>query len=205
MDAQRVEISPWPPNDGTCSVPDLSDLGFLSAFYAVSTMLARGGPKGRKSYCLSMNFVRILDKLVIDYGHARAAMMAHANGPNEAFGFLIVAIGHFENVITDLFRALEFARCIKHDRGSPQLGPAHASVFSAGVYGRVKAMRNAVEHWYGRIKGLDAGTPNCLVVKKDGLDIGLTKVSYAELASWIRQLHDLAVKHAHFQQAAEPA
>jgi hypothetical protein len=208
MAATPVEPeSSWPPTDGTCPVPDLCDLPFLSAFYAFSTMLARGGPEGRKAYSLSMNFVRIVDKMVIDYGHARAAMVAYANGPNAAaIGRLVLAIGYFENVVTDLLRALEFADRIRQDRASPQLAPKHASVFSSGVYGRVNDMRNAIEHGYGEIlKGLNAMAPNCLVPKKDGLDIGVSKIGYTELASWIRQLYDMASKHAHFQKPAEEA
>src|SRR5262245_25813088 len=111
VDANKEStVGSWPPKDGQCAMPDLGDLPYLSVFFAIHRYLAGGGPTDRKSYALVANYIRIVDKAVIDYGLAREQMELWATTPNEAFGHLPIAIGHFESCLAAMVRAVEFAR-----------------------------------------------------------------------------------------------
>ena len=192
----------WPGKNGRCEMPDLSKLSFLSVFLMIHRALAAGGPKDRTSYALVMNFVRIVDKLVADYGLARDQMVLWANTPNEVIGHLLVAVGHFESCVGSCVRAIEFGRKIRSDRNGPRIIPRGLPVLSDAVFNRINGMRNSTEHLEGAIlKGTLADGPICLAVRPKSIELGGEQVNFDELADWITQLHGIADQLAHFREA----
>jgi len=192
----------WPPKNGQCEMPELK-LTFLSVFLMIHRGLGGGGPKNGTSYALVMNYVRIVDKLVIDYNLAREQMVIWAATPNEVIGPLLVAIGHFESCVSGAVRAIDFARRIRKDKNGPGIVPKGVAVLSDAVYKSVNDMRNSVEHLDGDILDgtLSGGVPICLVVRPKAIELAGAQITFAELADWITQLHAIADKLAYYRES----
>ena len=149
-----------------------------------------------------MNFVRITDKLVVDYGHARDQMVLWASAPNEVIGNLLLAVGHFESCVGSCVRAIEFGRRIRADRNGPGIIPKGLSVLSDAVFNRVNRMRNSIEHLEGDIlKGTLGDGPICLAVRPKAIELGVDRITFDELAEWITELHGIADQLVHYREA----
>ena len=182
-------------------MPDVSGLRFLSLFFMIHRFLASGSPRDRTSYAFVMNFVRIVDKLVVDYGHVREQMVIWATTPNEVLGNLLLAVGHFESCIGSCVRAIEFGRRIRADRNGPRIIPRGLAVLSDAVFNRVNRMRNSIEHLEGDILAGTLGDhPICLAVRPKAIELGDDRITFDELAAWIAELHGIADQLAHFRE-----
>jgi hypothetical protein len=149
-----------------------------------------------------MNFVRIVDKLVLDYGHAREQMVMWATTPNGVIHPLLLATGHFESCIGSCVRAIEFGRRIRADQNGPRSVPRGRQVLSDSVFTRLNRTRNSIEHLEGDIlKGALRDGPLCLAVRHNAIELGEDRISFGELADWITELHGIADQLAQFRQS----
>lgn len=189
----------WPTQ---CGMPDLSvHSPTNSLVLMLNRGLSGGGPKNYHSYALVMNFVLIVDKLLIDYGNARDAMQEFVSTPNEHMSPLFVAIGHLETSIATMIRAISFARAIRGDKNGPPV-PRRIPVLSDTVYSRLNGMRNAIEHLDEEARNLDAckELPLCLVIENDRMHLFEETIEFAPFAKWIGRLHQLASDIARFKE-----
>ena len=192
--------SQWPPK--TCEMPDLSDLNSKASLMLIlNRMFAGGGPKDSKSYALVMNFIRIVDKLVVEYESARASLSEYINTPNNVISPLLVATGECESCITTMVRAINLGRRIRRDQNGPQLART-IPVLAKAVGSRANDMRNAIEHIDGQIvkDTWVPGEPVCLLLKNDRLELIGEELEYSELAAWISQLQQLAEQLAQYRE-----
>lgn len=150
-----------------------------------------------------MNFVRIVDKLVIDYNLARDAMVMWATTPNEVMGPILPAIGHFESCVNGLGRALRFSAAIHRDQVGPKIAADGLTDLNSNVGKRIAGMRNSIEHLDERLTEgqLTGNMPRCLVPEQGGIRLYREFIRYPELAEWIGQLHAIAEKVAYFKES----
>lgn len=190
----------WPPK--TCEMPDLSRLNAKASLTLVlNRMFAGGGPEDPKSYALVMNFIRVVDKLVMDYERTRVALKEYVSTPNNVISPLIYATNNCESCITTMIRTIKLGRRIRRDQNGPSIAKKIA-VLSGSVWSKVNDMRNAIEHVDGQIIN-DTWVPNeplCLLVKSDRLELIGEEILYSELAEWVLQLNELAIQLAQYKE-----
>jgi hypothetical protein len=149
----------------SCEMPILSDINSqISITLVLNRMFAGGGPKDPKSYALVMNFIRIVDKLVVEYEQTRAALTEFISTPNEVISPIMYATNYCESCISTLIRAINLGRRIRRDPNGPEIARKIA-VLSDSVCSRVKAMKNAIEHIDEKIikNTWTPGEPLCLI------------------------------------------
>ena len=191
----------WPPK--TCEMPDLSG---LNAKVSLTLLLNRtfrgGGPKNPKSYAFVMNFIRIADKLIVDYERTRAALNEYLSTPNNVISPLIYATNNCESCVTTMVRAIKPGHRIRRDQNGPTIA-RKMSVLSDSVWHRVNGVRRAIEHFDERIRDNTwvPGDPLCLLLKSDRLELMGEEILYVELADWVRELNDLAIQLAHYEES----
>ncbi|MEW6586531.1 MAG: hypothetical protein AB1442_13095, partial [Nitrospirota bacterium] len=154
---------------------------------------AGGGPQDTKSYALVSNFIRIVDKLLIDYSNVYKHMTELAKKRNTFMWSIISATSHCESLISSMVRAIRLGRRIRKDRNSPPMAKG-IEVLSDPVWNRVNAFRKAIEHIDEIIaqNKWSAGDPVCLLLKSDRAELRGEQILYSELAGWVKQLYDLA-------------
>lgn len=197
---ESAPLDQWPPK--TCEMPDLSGLNSKASLTLIlNRMFAGGGPKDAKSYALVMNFVRVVDKLVVEYEGARTSLINFVNTPNNVVSPLLVATGECESCISTMIRAVNLGRRIRRDPYGPQLA-RQIPVLANGIWSRVNDMRNAIEHIDSQIANSIwvPGEPVCLFLKNDRLKLIGEEIQYSELADWITQLHQLAEQLAQYKE-----
>lgn len=186
----------WPPK--RCEMPDLSGEPDKKILDHLLNVFFRGaGPKDWRAAVFSRNFVRLCDLATREYELARASLVEQVNTPNNVMSPLFRAVGHFEQCLFALRRALRFAR---HKKG-PKLHPS--DVLSKIVTKRLRDIRDAIEHTDERIRKdqISENEPIMLVVKSDSVELGWNEIYYNELAEWIRALNKLAEFVAGFRES----
>jgi hypothetical protein len=183
-------------------MPDLSRLNAKASLLLVANwVVSSGGAKDPKSNAYVMSFVRVVDRIVLDYERARAALIEYVSSPNTLITPLIRATNDCESCISAMIRAINLARRVRGDQKGPQL-QRRIRVLSGPVSKKLNAMRNAMEHVDGQIAD-DAwvpGAPLCLLLKNDGLELAGVEIGYTELAQWVEQLNDLALQLAQYKE-----
>lgn len=167
----------------------------------LNRVFAGGGPSEQKSYALLMNFVRIVDKLVADYERTRANLIDYVNAPNNMMAPLIYATNNCESCITTMIRAIRLGRRIRRDPNGPKIAKK-ISVLSDAIWNKLNSMRIAIEHIDEQIVS-DTWVPDqpvCLIINNDRLELASEEITYAELATWVQQLNDLAGKLALYKE-----
>ena len=196
-------MSDWPKKDGVCHMPELPKLSFNSLFLMIHRALAGGGPKSPKSSALVMNYVRLVDKAVIDYNNARVALQTFVSTSNDVVGPIFVVIGHLESCIETLVRAINFGRAIRKDGTMPGVVPRKLRVLSDTVYKPLNDFRNGIQHLDRDVLAGRIVPPNpmCLIVKDGGTTelLGMN-MGLAEIADWIKELHELATALAYYRE-----
>lgn len=183
-------------------MPDLSGLNARISLLLVSNWALGGGARDPKSNAYVMSFVRVVDKLLLDYERARAALTEYVSSPNTLITPLIRATNECESCVSTMIRAINLGRRIRGDRNGPPV-QRRVTVLSGRVSSKVNDMRNAIEHVDGQIAD-DAwvpGEPLCLLLKNDRLELAGVEIRYAELAEWTQQLNDIALRLAQYKEA----
>lgn len=105
--SQENTAGGWPPR--TCEMPDLSSLTLrASLVFVLKRVFAHGGPKNSKSYVMVMNFIRIVDKLIIEYEHTRTALsdFVAVRMDEDFLSPFLIATCYCESCISTMFRAI---------------------------------------------------------------------------------------------------
>jgi hypothetical protein len=184
-------------------MPDLSGLNAKASLtLLLNRMFAGGGPKALKSYAFVMNFIRLADKLIIEYERTRTALNEYVNTPNNVISPIIYATNNCESCITTMVRAIKLGHRIRRDQNGPTI-MRKIPVLSDSVWSRVNKMRVAIEHIDDGFCGSTwvPGDPPCLLLKSDRLELIGEEILYVELADWVRQLSDLAIQLALYKES----
>lgn len=163
-------------------------------------MVGKIGAPGGRIRPLTVSFVRLAARAIADYNRAGAA--ATQSGP--ASDFLmerIEAISDLESCILTLHRSLLFLEVLRQ-RGlataageAVPLRPANIPALATGARDRVRDLRDAIAHMDARIKSGEFPTGRSTAPWPDSQGIVTlenVKVSTAELASWLKQVADIA-------------
>ena len=171
----------FPPYN--CDMPELSELSNKVLFLWLKKWALAGGPKIQKSYALGSSFMRVLNQTINQYTAARKELLFHVEHPDRLVHYFN-AITYLESCIIFLRRSLRFAEAIKRDYFSPKIG-GKRSVFSSGVIKKITDLRNGIEHLDEKLIKVN----NCVMsINEKDFDLMEIKVTYDELAKWIKQL-----------------
>lgn len=186
----------WPPLN--CQMLDLNNLkGSPSLALFLNRYFRGGGPKDEKSYALVMNFVRIVDKILIDYHVIYEQMQGVSKvRDNSSMWKMISATSYCESLISNIVRAIRLGRRIRRHQSSPPI--AKMEVLSDGVWDRINTLRRAIEHIDEDIADNTwrEGNPVCLLLKNDAIELQGAIIYYTELSEWVKQLYNLATSLA---------
>ena len=188
------------------NIPDLSGLPVHSHGVALNRFFRGGGPKDPIAYGLWMNFTRLVDVVVREYEFARIEL---ANSRDLSFPRVLVAIGYYESLLTTLKRCINHLKALRRYYAThpslKNLLPGNVGVLRSNVEGRITGMRDGIQHLEGQlIRGcIQKGEPLCLTPSTDGVVLGNLKISYTEIAKWIRELHTLAGNVASYVEPPE--
>ena len=176
-----------------CEMPDLSNLNSkVILTFILNAMLKGGGPRDLQAWALVISYVRLVDKAVVEYQSARAYLEEYVTTDFFHMSPVFRATGHIETCIGTLKRAIRALDRIRRDQQSPEI-PKHLPVLSGQTPERITEVRDAMEHMDERILNGQLPTIEALcLLTDDGLDFCGTRVSFTELASWVKQLHSLS-------------
>ncbi len=197
----------WPPS--RVNMPDISDLKKDLLPISMVSMFVGKAPRKHPARAYWLTLVRLVDKAVFEYGHAQVAVEAARELPKQRKGLVLLpfdAVGHFENCINAMHRAMNFVKALQSARlrkpdGSPVV-PRGLPVLSTDATSRIDKMRNAIEHTEKDIaKGvLAVGQPLFLAIGEDDIRLPSVTIRYSELASWIEQLQHIALELSQYQE-----
>ena len=183
------------------SMPDLSMLfRRVSLNYILNAMFRRAGAKDDRARIFIQNYIRLVDKSLEEYEFARTNFQTFVSDEtNTSFGALFRAIGHMENCMYSLARAIRFAAAMaEHPEMGEHIG--QLAVLSKSARTAVEKIRNSVEHMDERVRNLKvrAGDLSALWLAEEVLELEGRTIAYSDLASWLRELHALADRLADY-------
>ncbi|MDX2424767.1 MAG: hypothetical protein QNK15_00780 [Cycloclasticus sp.] len=154
-------------------------------------------PSGRAGQ-LADGYVRLIEKTILEYKEARRSLIAFLT--DGTADHLHRAQDHFESCIQALHRALNYLDRLrkfgyKLQDGMPFIPrPRELEVLRETVKKPVRCMRDALEHLDEDILNgvLSEDSPAGPHLGWDTAMLGTHKLSYADVAQWIEQLHKFA-------------
>lgn len=193
-------LAQWPPQ--VCEAPDLSGLDSrTSVGFMLNRVFGGGGPTDRRAYAFAMNFIRLVDSLLLEYEEARQSLLRYLTAPRDVFEFspFVRSTGQFENCISTLMRVVNLLNKLRSSR-SGIVVDRKLAICSAKAQAKIRALRNAIEHLDSELSADALGTDQglCLLVMSDRLQLGAAEILYSELASWISELNTLSREVATF-------
>lgn len=196
----RDNQSNWPPEKN--EMPDLSGLNDKLTLGLILNAFFRGaGPRDSNARALWTNYIRLVDQMIREYNSAHDSLQEYIDTPNNVMGPLFKCIGHMENYINSMRRAIRFAR--KMRRNPSRLVVGRLAVLNDNNGGKVINLRNAIEHLDKAILNdeIAEGQSHTLLVNSDSISLAGIEIPYIELAKWIRELHTLAKNLIDFHES----
>jgi hypothetical protein len=182
----------WPPK--RCDMPDLSQ---LSEKIVLNMMLNRAflgrGPRDLKASALVANFVRLVEKTLIEYKNIHASLLEYVNTPKTHISPYIHAVNHMETCLISLNRCKNYIQRIKGIKAIHQI-PRDIKVLVKNNEKRIRNIRRAIEHLDADISQdlIPVDEMIAVVVKSDSVELYGIEIFFTELAEWIKELHSLA-------------
>jgi hypothetical protein len=205
------ESGRWPPR--RCEMPDLSNLsGKLTIDYFLNyafgnTGLQMSGP-GQAQF---LNFIRLVDKTLLEYEPARFDLQNYVNSDNRTSLFMR-CVDHMENCVDSLHRSflhldgLRTSIYRERQRTNEPLPDIHRDELpKSSNRRRIDNIRDAIQHMDDRISKGRAGAdiaPIGLNVKSDSVELDHEEIYYAELALWIQQIYRVAEQLTNYTSSA---
>ncbi len=162
-----------------------------------------------------LNLVRLVDKTVREYEHARQYFQEYVGSGNKTSLFMR-CVDHMENCIDSLHRVflhleglkaslyLEQQSCT--DNPVPHI--SRKTIPNKSAQRRVKRIRRAMQHMDERISQGRAGrdkAPIGLLTKSDSIELDEEEIYFTELASWIEQLYKATEQLVNYAPSASQA
>jgi hypothetical protein len=175
-------------------MPDLSHLDSKNTQNELLNSLFGGAPRHHPTRGLTTSLVRVMDKTIIEYEAARAALTEWIETPNHVMSPLLRAIDHLETCIDSLDRVAQFVEELRAAVNGPAIDGN--KVPSRNQQKRIHALRGAIAHADRDLAknrtGEPTGLPMTLMPTNDGVEVASSQVSWDDLAGWIEKYHDLA-------------
>lgn len=190
----------WPPKKN--EIPDLSGLNDkLTLGLILNAFFRSAGPRDPNTRALWMNYIRLVDQMIREYNSAHDSLQEYVDTPNNVMSPLFQCIGHMENCINSMRRAILFARRMRKRPRSPVVG--RFTVLNDNNGGKVINLRNAIEHLDNAILNdeIAKGQSHTLLVNSDSISLAGIEIPYIELAEWIRELHTIAKNLIDFHES----
>jgi hypothetical protein len=198
------ESGRWPPR--RCEMPDLSNLSAkLTVNYILNYTFGNAGLQmGGSGQYQFLNLIRLVDKTLLEYEQARDYLQRYVDSHNKTSLFLR-CVDHMETCVDSLHRVflhLEGLKASLHEKQErtartneslPQI--RRGELPGKNARKRIRRIRHAMQHMDERIGRGEAGAdiaPIGLNVKSNSIELDHEEVYFAELASWIRQMHEFA-------------
>jgi len=183
----------------------MPDLSALFRQNTLTEILAHyfndAGPRGFHPAIFLRSYVRIVDKALEDYELCRSAFDEYVHRvSNNTLSPLFRAIGHMENCLNSIERALRFVARMGEDTELAGIVPA-LSVMRTSNRRRLSTLRNAVEHLDERVinNKICEGDFTTLWMDEDHMKLQEVRVGYQEFGGWLTELHTLAITLAKFR------
>lgn len=186
-----------------CKMPDLSGLGVPLIGRLLVQLLVGERGLSRKAGLYRRNYIRLVDKALIEYQEAREAILAEiaeANRSSEQMGkhgrhiYVITFTNHIETCINAVSRLYKLLERIKSEKESPAF-PRELRRLVETKSESVSNVRNAVEHTDEQIHKdeISPGKPIMLSVSKnaDGVIVSNFEIKFKELAMVIEKMHEI--------------
>ncbi|OGW40488.1 MAG: hypothetical protein A2Y97_10250 [Nitrospirae bacterium RBG_13_39_12] len=189
-------------------IPNLSDLSQLSHVFMYNRFFRGMGPSDYEAYALFMNYVRLVDIVLLEYESGRKKLKDFLAVKNDSLSthLVVIAAGHFEMCVSTLKRVSTY---LKRIRGHPKVAqalknflPRNLSVLDSRSEKLITDMRHAIEHLENRIqKGeITAGQSLCLVPTADALELGRHKMLFSDLSRWLKEVYDCSKVIAQYRE-----
>ena len=164
----------------------------------VRALLGAIGQRGSKERMLTLSFIRLTAKALVEYSRAADADTAAHGLTNSSKG--LESMGAIENCVLSLHRSLLFLDALrmrgvtKADGTALSLKPASLPVMATDTRARILALRDAISHMDERIAEgtYPVGTPIALGAHDNVLELEGTVVHLSELARWLDQVGGIA-------------
>jgi hypothetical protein len=183
------------------SLPDLSAVfRRVTLNYILNAVFSGVGAKDDKARIFVQSYLRLIDKALEEYELSRTSFAIFVSDKtNTSFGSLFRAIGHMENCLYSLARAIRFAGAMA-DHPEMATHVSSLSVLQKGVRTRIEKIRNSIEHMDERVRNMKikVGDLSALWLGEDHLELESTRINYSELAGWLTELHALAEELAKY-------
>lgn len=187
-----------------CKMPDLSGLDSpLIGQLLVQVMIGEPG-LSRKTGLYRRNFIRLLNKALVEYHEAREVILAEiaeANRPAEEMIkhgrriYIIAFTNHIETCINAVSRLFKLLERIKAERDSPAV-PRELRKLVETKSKSIDYIRNAVEHMDELIQRdeIALGQPIMLALSKndDSVVVSNYEIKFKELAIVLEKMYEIA-------------
>lgn len=178
-----------------CSLPDLSAVfRRVTLNYTLNAVFSGAGAKDDKARIFVQSYIRLIDKALEEYELSRTNFDVFlSDETNTSFGPLFRAIGHMENCLYSLARAIRFARAMADHPEMAKHVPS-LSVLQKPVRTRIEKIRNSIEHMDERVRNMKikVGDLSALWLGEDYLELESRRIHYRELANWLTDLQTLS-------------
>lgn len=188
--------------------PDLSDLYVpLLGNYILNKVFVQGGSRDRKTDSYVVNMIHNTDKALREYSAGRELLIKYVASSNRMMLYL-EAVGHFENCINGLKRALRFVERIGAGEHAPEVDRIVRKLLENYSH-EITPVRDAIEHMDAALDSgeVKEGDVQLLSVSDDdsSLEIAAHRLTFDRLASLLRRLHGLATELAAFGDEKPPS
>lgn len=177
-------------------MPDLSDLDRALRANLLLSLVFRGQtlPADYATRVMVTTFVRVVHRAVEEYQMARQQFKEFVEpspGPN--LMALFHASDHMETCISLVDRACNFLKAMPERPELDGLIPSMTVMVKTNRQ-RVAILRNATEHLETRLlKGkIKEGDYVMLCMNEDSCELERRSITFAELASWLTEMHTFA-------------
>jgi hypothetical protein len=166
----------------------------------LGNLISVHGPASKHGKQIADGLVRLIEKTTLEYEAARDKFVLYMCDNGE-FDHYCRAQDHFESCIQSLHRSICYLDRLRRlglrqANGSSFVPkPREIKVLGEEVKGRVRKMRDACEHLDKDIIDGKLGEDADVAIHLgwQGIDLTAITISYAELASWIEQIHHFAL------------
>lgn len=182
-------------------MPDLTHLApRISLNYLLNRVFANRGPKDALANARVVNFIRIIDVVVVDYQNLRGALIEYLTTDNGHLSPIYDAISFAEECLSNLHRAVLLSEAIRRDQQGPPIEKTR--LLSTKASSDIHAFRVSIQHLDGMLADGSWVPPSahCLAINDDGLEFYENKISYASLAQSIERLHRLADDLSNYEE-----
>ena len=176
----------------------MCDLSTVARYQLNATMFRMLSGQRRElqtsTLTLMLSFIRVADKAVDEHERAREAFTAFVNRGSTTSSFvpLFQAVGHMENCMASIDRAMKFARRMQE---LPELAQVVGEPAVLGKIARksVSVVRNGAEHLDERVVNgkIVQGDLTAVWLDADFLEMEGVRITYADLGAWLRELQEV--------------